>query len=332
MNIRELEHGISHKNHIDLLARLVTSHYRNRNKKYVCVAVCSHNNKLFIASNRGTPEYAKEWLEDLQKIIKNPSPMEHGDPKERVEIYKKLMKKAAEKIRYIELKSKSSSVILKDFKYKARECSEAKKPDWSGLQALAKKLFREVKEPSKDTSLKNHKWKFLMPWHEVGEIVLLIIEKKFDDFLKSSIEHCENKVVYVGNEDEERSLNKEIPIHAEMKIVNKLYIKKGTKEIQEIRYIGCTKKACIYCQAIIDVFNKDGKYIWVNYGTHGDHRFEFKNPSIVSKYNKEQEVKDRIKQIKSRGLDPCNSSTSEIPKTLTNPLKLLDKIRGDKQE
>jgi hypothetical protein len=315
------------------LARLLTSpDYNNPNKRDVCVAVCLHENKLFIASNKKKPEYAKECLEDLQELIKNPSL--------RLKICEKLLKKAAEKIRYIELKSNSSSksllevpegsnVILKEFKEKARECSQVESPDWGSLQILAEKLFQEIKENSKDNSIINQNWKFLMPWHEVGEVVRLIIEKKLDDFIKSSIEHRENKVVYV--EDEESYPNDKIPVHAEVKIVNKLYREKE-KQTQEIRYIGCTKKACSHCQAILEVFNEDGKYLWENKGSHDGSDIKCRNPCIVSKYNKEQEVRKRIEQVKSRGLGPGYSTTSEIPERLTNPVQLLDRLRVEEKD
>lgn len=151
---------IKHKNDLDLLARLLTGQYSNRNKD-VCVAICYHENKLFIASNKKKPEYAKECLLDLQELIKNhdrPYPRVPAS-QESVKSCEKLLEKAVEKIRYIELKSKSSAVIIKEFKEKAKECSESKKPDWSNLQALAKKLFREIKEgsASKDNSIINQK-------------------------------------------------------------------------------------------------------------------------------------------------------------------------------
>jgi hypothetical protein len=307
---------------LDLLARLLTSPlYRGKTKRDVCVAVCSHENKLFIASNQKSPEYAKECLADLQELIKNPSK----------KIYDKILKKAAEKITYIEVKDISYNNKLKEFKEKARECSENKKPDWGNLQALAKKIFKEIKEPSKNISRINQMWKFLMPWHEVGEVVRLLVEKKFDDFLKGSIEQCENKVVYIICE--ESSPNNEIPIHAEMKILHKLYTKRRRqKQTQEVRYIGSTKKACMHCQAIIEIFNDNGKYLWVNYGTHGGNRIKCKNPGIVTKYNKEQEVKNRIEKIKTRGLVPGDSTTSEIPRSLTYPVYFLDKLRLEKAE
>jgi hypothetical protein len=128
----KIEQEIKHKNHIDILARLITSQHSNKNKKDVCVAICSHNKKLFIASNKNKPEYSKECLIDLQELLKKNN---------SVKSYEKLLKKAVEKIRYIKLKSKSSSkrtllevhegsnVILKEFKEKARECSESKNPD-----------------------------------------------------------------------------------------------------------------------------------------------------------------------------------------------------------
>lgn len=318
----KLERGIKHKNHLDILARLITSQHSNKNIKDVCVAICSHDKKLFIASNKKKAEYSKECLIDLQELLKNNS----------VKSCEKLLKKAVEKIRYIELKSNSSNVIIKEFKEKARECSENKNPDWASLQVLAEKLFHslreEIKGKSKDNSRINQMWKFLMPWHEVGEVVRLIIEKNLDDFIKTSIEQCKKKVVYV--EDEESSPNEEIPVHAEMKIVNKLYREKE-KQTQEIRYIGNTKKACSHCQAIIDVFNEDGKYYWENSGTHGGTYINCKYPNIVNKYDKEQEVKNRIEEIKSIGLNPGNSTTSEIPETLTNPGQLLDKLRVAKR-
>lgn len=301
-------------NHLDILARVLTNGY-SKSKADVCVAVCLHEQKLFIASNKKKPDYAKDCLEDLHELIKNQS----------IESYQKLLKKAVEKIMYIKLKSKSNNII-KEFKEKAKECYESKNPDWSNLQAIAKKLFQEIKNTSKNDSIINQMWKFLMPWHDVGELVRLILEKNFDEVTKISIEQYKKKIVYVEDENDEKNSNKETPVHAEIKIINKLYRKKN-KQIQEIKYIGCTKKSCIHCRAIIEILNEIGKYLWVSYGTHYGTRIKSKNPDIVIKLNKEDDVKKKIEEIISRGVLPCNSTTSEIPESLTNPLKLLEKLR-----
>ena len=117
--MQRIEQAIKQKNQLDILARLLTGKYNNKNKKDTCVAICNHENKLFIASNKKKPDYAKECLKDLQQVIKNNS----------VKSYENLLRKSVEKIRYTELKTTSPSITLKEFKQKAKECSERENPD-----------------------------------------------------------------------------------------------------------------------------------------------------------------------------------------------------------
>ena len=100
-----------------------------------------------------------------------------------------------------------------------------------------------------------------MPWHEAGEIVRLIMENKFDENLRDLIENREQKVVYIeGDNKNETSSKDEAPVHAEMKIISKLYKKNSENKDQEIKYIGSNKKNCVHCRAVMEVFNEEGQY------------------------------------------------------------------------
>ncbi|CAG8776149.1 19637_t:CDS:2 [Gigaspora margarita] len=106
------------KKQLDTLARLLTGISKNKKDKRErdkSVAVCYHEGKLFVASNKKKPEYAKEYLEDLQKFANNPSSSN----------YENLLKRAARKIH----NEQNSESVLQKFQEKARECEESQQPD-----------------------------------------------------------------------------------------------------------------------------------------------------------------------------------------------------------
>jgi len=75
----QINNKISKQNkYLDTLARLL------KEKNDVCLAVCYHNGRLLIASNREKATYAENYLLALQKFAKKESPS--------FEDYKDLMK------------------------------------------------------------------------------------------------------------------------------------------------------------------------------------------------------------------------------------------------
>jgi hypothetical protein len=88
-----------------------------------------------------------------------------------------------------------------------------------------------------------------MPWHDTGEIVKAIRNRMLDEKVIEAVKNDNTK--YIKFEDD-----KYRKLHAEMKIISKLFEKKPEETFQCI--IGLTKLTCYDCQAVISVLNNEG--------------------------------------------------------------------------
>jgi len=122
------------REHLNCLARLFTG-------KEVCVAICCHEGKLLVASNRREPKYAKEYMKKLQNFARNPSVVNYEELlKEAVEqTYNKLLIKSGRISRHLARPlEESEKKILREFRDMAKKV-KSQQSNLSELQAVAEK-------------------------------------------------------------------------------------------------------------------------------------------------------------------------------------------------
>ncbi|KLL03792.1 MAG: hypothetical protein MRERV_33c007 [Mycoplasmataceae bacterium RV_VA103A] len=277
---------LQEEKNLDTLARLLTG-------EETCVAVfLSSEDQLIIASNRQRPTYAPEYLELLRKFIKD-------------SIEDKLIEKAIDQIYMFNLKNSARQDRLfrlsefHNFKSLIEDYKESGAKDLKSIQEAAKSVFKEFKE----NKIEGSYWEYLLPLEDTNLIINAIKEEKgewkriIEAIEKSKVEfisdrECQNRFScgcceeckrYGGKSERNKLKNCERPkscrncdiclnnqLHAEMKIINELFYKKGSQAFGgEKGYIGITKLCCMFCQTMMDVINSKRRENFLTCGTHG---------------------------------------------------------------
>jgi hypothetical protein len=296
---------------LDTLARLLTGNE-------TCVAVCYHQEKLFIASNRGKVEYAKEYLGKLRDFFKDNS----------FESYKKLVEIAIEQTYFECLKSSNSWWLwpegekryLKEFRKAIISYKRNISLELEELQEIAEELHKEVISLKQDnkSSEANKKWDYLVHWHDAGEIISMVMKGGLEEAIVDAIRNGYTKYIEVKGKQKSK-------LHAEMKIVEEIC---KTREKVET-YIGLTKSACVDCYSVIELLNNDGYELNVC-GTHGQGYQWWIAPGITR--TKKKEFKKNRNENKLKFRLTKKKTTSKIPSKLNDVAQLLRDFQSQKQQ
>jgi hypothetical protein len=313
-SVYTLKPGKPQDRQLDTLARLLVG-------DEVCVAVCHHENKLLIASNKVKPEYAKEYLKKLQTFAL----------KQNHESCEELLKLVVEKT---STKKKGKKGVLQEvkdvgekfnkdkpitFRKAIEECQ--RNPDkpinFKDLQEAAQRTFDKIIKlknngDNEGKTEANQKWDFLIKWQDTGEIIEAIVSEKLDKRILEKI--IENDIQYIIFEDEKQG-----KLHAEMKIIDWLPELEKENEV----YVGISKLPCSYCHAVISILNREG-YAWRTCAdeSHGKSYNRWIIPNVME--GRKKEIDDWKKENKSKKIK--KETTSEIPEKLSNPVQILEEL------
>ncbi|AVP87991.1 hypothetical protein phytr_10630 [Candidatus Phycorickettsia trachydisci] len=260
--------GDKEKCHLDCLARLMTSATSNEK----CVAVCERGDKLLVASNSGSPEYAATYISQLQSYL--------NDPSEKYEMLE------------LEAKKQISDKIKKDkvFDFEI---------NYEFLKDINSELYGYLKEHNKSgttTSLDQiiGKCSSILSLSEetsdlkIHQTASNIIRPLIDtQVLINQINKTQNlKIRQVIQAGEVDYVEGERGKHAEVKISDRLYDTRDSMPNGEY-YIGITKLTCGPCDMALETFAEaTGKNIKLSYaGTHGGTYSSWQIPKWITPDN-----------------------------------------------
>lgn len=278
---------IKEEKQLDTLARLLTNKEKPQD---TCVALFLKNNgELLIASNLDEPKYARSYLEDLKEFIEVSSKESHD------ETYKKLIKRAVKQtLSFIIMSDERGKKTISDLTNLAKFKSAMEKTEnLEVIQNLSKEVFQEFQKKK----IKGWYWEYLLPLNDINIIANDIRDEKFDPKIIKAIR--ERRICYIKDK---------LNMHAEMKILNKLYDEKS-QSFLEVGYIGITKLCCAPCQTMIDLVNSKMRDNFLTCGTHGATYLGWIMPDFY-----QEELIESLEREKKW------ESSSEIPQTLSRNL------------
>jgi hypothetical protein len=290
---------------LDILARLLTNRGTPQD---TCIAVfLKKNGQLLIASNLEEPRYARGYLNDLRSYILASSEHNHNTT------YSTLARRAVQQIfSFIQLSQRRQATVsglekLEEFRELIKGGKERSWP-LQQLRAILDKK-EEVYQEFGRNKTRGWLWDYLLPLIDTDEVANNIRDEVFDQGVIKAIK--ERDICYV---------NDKLNMHAEMKILNKLYDSE-TKRFPEVGYIGITKLCCFPCQTMIYIINSKegnlGNYFFFH--TCGTHASTYLGWIIPDFYQEDFiESLERFKKWES---------SSEIPREL--PLDPYGEFRRD---
>jgi len=323
-------------NYLDCLARLLKG-------TETCVAVFFDGEKLLIASNKKRPKHAEYYIEKLSTFINDPfngiayNLLIESAIKQIIFYCIKNNSFEIEDLKAKYLKESNVSSSFKTFLKVMEEYSKLGESKISGeikvIPDLFKKVFEEIKE-QQESNVDEAKlmWFCLSPLYDTNSFVNAVFNGKVDLKIVKAIK--EKRVEYIDEKEN---------VHAEMKIINKLY--KNNKLNGKGGHIGISKLTCAPCWITIDLLNNA---LFVQpitvCGTHGGIYPNWIVPNIY--YACKTNLLRRFEELASEDVTYKKSregTRSKIPQSLPKityedlqktiqKIKVIEEIEGEKAE